>query len=220
MSEPDNLTRRRSQLSPARRALLEKWTRGKSPGNPTAQLILPRSTQGPTALSFGQQRLWFLHQFVPNNTAYNITGAFILLGLLRVAALEQSLNEIVRRHEALRTTFTAPEGLEGLPLQVVSPTLYVPLPMVDLGTIPEDQWKAKVRGLATAEALRLFDLTHGPLVRTTLLRLNEKEHVLLLSMHHIVSDGWSLGVFIRELTTLYAAFFAGKPSLAARAATG
>ncbi len=212
MTEPDNLTQRRSQLSPERRALLERWTHKKTAGQPATQLILPRSTRDPAALSSGQQRLWFLHQLVPNNTAYTIMGAFVLQGSLRVAILEQSLNEIVRRHEALRTTFTAAEGLEGLPQQMISPTVYMPLPVVDLGTIPGDQWRAKVRGLATAEALRPFDLANGPLVRSTLLRLNGKEHVLLLSMHHIVSDGWSLGVLIRELSTLYAAFFAGKSS--------
>jgi len=160
-------------------------------------------------LSFAQQRLWFLDQLKPGNSTYNIPAAMRLRGPLNVAALEQSLNEIVRRHEALRTTFAS---VEGQPIQIISPPEPFTLSIADLRQLPETEREPEARRLATEEARRPFDLAQGPLLRTTLLRLGEEEHVLLLTMHHIVSDGWSMGILFRELSTLYEAFSAGKPS--------
>jgi aspartate racemase len=159
--------------------------------------------------SFAQQRLWFLDQLEPGNPFYNMPAAIRLTGQLNVAALDQSLNEIVRRHQTLRTTFPT---IEGLPLQVIAPAQPLTLPTVDLQASRKSEQEASVRWLAREEARRPFDLARGPLFRTKLLRLGEEEHVLLVGMHHIVSDGWSMGVFWRELRALYNAFCVGKPS--------
>ncbi len=159
-------------------------------------------------VSFAQQRLWFLQQLVPSNPFYNVPTAVLLAGPLNVAALSQTFNEIVRRHEALRTTFRM---VEGQPVQVIAPSLSVPLPVVDL-QLPVAQREAEIQRLATEQFQHPFDLAQGPLLRVKLLHLGESEHVLLLTMHHIVSDGWSSGVLIRELGVLYAANACGQPS--------
>jgi len=171
--------------------------------------ILPRTQNENLPLSFAQQRLWFLDQLVPDAPIYNIPLAYRVTGRLNVAALEQSLGEIVRRHEALRTTFTA---VDGQPIQAIAPEINLRLPVVDLQEIAETERDNKVQRLATQEAQQPFDLTIGPLLRVKLLRLDKAEHVLLLTMHHIVSDGWSLGVLMRELAVLYEAFSTGKPA--------
>jgi amino acid adenylation domain-containing protein/non-ribosomal peptide synthase protein (TIGR01720 family) len=168
---------------------------------------VPRA--GALPLSFAQQRLWFLDQLVPDNPFYNMPSAVRLQGQLDVAALVQSLNEVVRRHEALRTTFAT---VEGQPVQVIAPTLTVPLPVVDLSELPEAEREAEVRRLVVEEARRPFALAQGPLVRAQVLRLGAKEHVVLLMLHHIVSDAWSMEVLLRELGVLYAAFAQGQPS--------
>ena len=167
------------------------------------------SREGELPLSFAQERLWFLDQLEPGNTAYGIPAAYRLQGSLDVAALEWGLNEIVRRHEALRTTF---EVVDGRPVQITAPDLRLMLPVEYLREFPEAEREAEVQRQATEEAQRSFDLAKGPLLRITLLRLGEEEHVLLLTMHHIVSDDWSMGVFNRELSALYEAFSAGEPS--------
>ncbi len=157
----------------------------------------------PPPLSFAQQRLWFLEQLGPTGGAYHIAGAVRLVGPLDVEALARTLGEIVRRHEALRTTFVV-QG--GRPVQVVVPPGEVAVPVV---AVDDD---AEVRRLAAEEARRPFDLEGGPLLRASLLRLGAEDHVLLLTMHHIVSDGWSLGVLVGEAAQLYAAFVEGRPS--------
>jgi amino acid adenylation domain-containing protein/non-ribosomal peptide synthase protein (TIGR01720 family) len=159
--------------------------------------------------SFAQERLWFLHQLAPQSPMYNIPAALCLRGALDVAALEQTLTEIVRRHEALRTTFAVAAGQ---PLQVITPPRPVPLPVTDLCHLPEGRRQAEARRRANAEAQCPFDLEQGPLLRTSLLRLGEQEHILLLTLHHSVADGWSLGVLVRELGALYPACRAGRPS--------
>jgi acyl carrier protein len=171
--------------------------------------LLPVSREGELLLSFAQARLWFLEQLAPGSSAYNIPAAVRLTGSINVAALEQSLNEIVQRHEALRTTFAI---VSGEPLQVIAPVLVLTLQLVELRELPEAQQETQVERLATESAQQPFDLAMGPLLRATLLHLGEAEHVLLLTIHHIVSDGWSMGVLIRELATLYEAFSSGKPS--------
>src|SRR5215217_312387 len=153
-------------------------------------------------LSFAQQRLWFLDQLAPG-AAYNLSGRLHLEGRLDISALEKSLNEIVRRHEALRTIFSTRNGQ---PVQIILPELRLPLPRVDLSDLPS------IQKFCDEEAERPFDLTTGPLVRAHLLRLSTEDHILLLSMHHIVSDGWSIGVLIRELAALYEAYAAGAKS--------
>ena len=135
--------------------------------------------------------------------------ALRLSGRLSAEALEQSLSEILRRHEALRTTFRT---IGGQPVQVVSPAHPLHVPMVDLTRLSEPVRQAEALRLASDEAGRPFHLVHGPLFRATLLKLDAEEHLLLVTVHHIVSDGWSTGVLLRELETLYAAFASGRPS--------
>ncbi|HEX8558226.1 MAG TPA: amino acid adenylation domain-containing protein, partial [Pyrinomonadaceae bacterium] len=161
----------------------------------------------PPPLSFAQQRLWFLHHLAPAN--YNIPGALLLTGRLDADALERSFNEVARRHESLRTTFAA-RGDE--PVQVIAGALALPMPVTDLRHLPEAERGAEARRLAEAEARRPFDLAAGPLLRVSLLRLSADEHVLLFTMHHIISDGWSIGVLVGEVAALYAAFVKGEES--------
>lgn len=167
------------------------------------------SRNGNLPLSFAQQRLWFLDQMEPGNPAYNIPTTYHFRGILNITALEQSLKEIVKRHESLRTTFSV---VDGQPVQVITPFLSVALPIVNLQKLTEEKRETEVLHLVSEEAQRPFDLAHGPLLRTILFRLNEEEHILLVTMHHIVSDGWSMGNLYRELTALYEAFSVGKPS--------
>ena len=159
--------------------------------------------------SFAQQRLWFIDQLAPGGAMYNIPVAVRLRGTLDAAALERALGEVVRRHEALRTTF-CDEG--GEPVQIVAARLAMALPIVDLNHLPEERREAEARRRASEEARRPFDLARGPLLRSCLLRLAGDDHVLLLTMHHIVSDGWSMGVLVRDLVAIYAASSGGRPS--------
>ncbi|HKV34445.1 MAG TPA: amino acid adenylation domain-containing protein [Pyrinomonadaceae bacterium] len=163
--------------------------------------LQPVSREHPLPLSFAQQRLWFLDQLEPANPLYNTPGALRLLGRLDVTALGRALSEIVRRHETLRTTF---QVVDGNPVQIISAPYPVNIPVIDLVTL--DDVDRETRTLIDAEAKRPFDLSHGPLLRATLLRLREEEHLLLFTMHHIISDGWSVGVLAREAAKLYAAF--------------
>src|SRR5882724_4746933 len=157
--------------------------------------------------SFAQQRLWFLRQLEPDSAFYNIPAALHLTGTLDVEALEASLHEIVRRHEALRTCFAM---IDGNSMQVVFPSPHLSaLPVIDLSALPAAKMEGKIQKLAAEDAQQAFNLEQWPLLRTKLLRIGDDEHVLLVTMHHIISDGWSMGVFLHELTTLYEAFSTG-----------
>ncbi|HEY0097017.1 MAG TPA: condensation domain-containing protein, partial [Archangium sp.] len=162
---------------------------------------------GALPLSYAQQRLWFLEQLEPGSAAYNMPMAVRLLGELDVRALEKSFSALVERHEALRTTFTE---VEGEPVQVIAEAAELRLAVVDLSEVAEAE--AEARRLAEQEAVRPFALATGPLLRVQLLRLSEQTHVLLMTMHHIVSDGWSMGVLVKEMGSLYEAFAAGEAS--------
>jgi acyl carrier protein len=164
-------------------------------------LMLPISREKDLPLSFAQERLWFLDQFEPNSSVYNIPSALRLRGSLNIGALEQSLNEIIGRHESLRTTFST---IDGEAVQVIAPSVEFSLAVVDLRHRPEREEEAQ--RLVLEEARLPFDLAQGPLFRSKLLRLGEDDHVLLLTAHHIVSDGWSMGVLHHELSVLYEAF--------------
>jgi amino acid adenylation domain-containing protein len=160
-------------------------------------------------VSFAQQRLWFLDQLEPGSPFYNLPQVISIEGALNVDALQRTLNEIVSRHEALRTTFSdGPDGAR----QVIAKSLTIPVPSIDLTAVPASEQELAISTLAREEARRPFDLSTGPLLRACLLVFNTNKHVLFLTMHHIVSDGWSLGVLFRELATIYEAFAAGKPS--------
>ncbi|WP_407882763.1 amino acid adenylation domain-containing protein, partial [Scytonema sp. NUACC26] len=160
-------------------------------------------------LSFAQQRLWFLNQLQPDSCAYNIPVAIRLTGRLNIIALMQSFNEIVHRHSVIRTTFASATGQL---IQQITPTLDLNVPVVDLRYLPKVKREVEVECLTIQEAQQPFDLAQGPLLRVTLLKLTETEHVVLLTMHHIISDGWSMGIFIRELAALYKALDSGQPS--------
>jgi amino acid adenylation domain-containing protein len=163
--------------------------------------IRPRANRVEAPLSFAQQRLWFLHQLDPDSTAYNLPVYYRLSGQLNVTALERSLNEIVRRHEILRTIFTERHAA---PVQIVLPSLHVALPIIDLTAYHKVE--AEVENFIEAETARPFSLEDGPLLRVTLLKLSEDEHGFFLVIHHIVTDGWSMDIFMNELLTLYEAF--------------
>ncbi|MBW4434414.1 MAG: amino acid adenylation domain-containing protein [Pelatocladus maniniholoensis HA4357-MV3] len=166
-----------------------------------------RSQQLP--LSFAQQRLWFLDQLEPNSSFYNIAAAVRLKGRLNVAALQQSFNEIISRHEALRTNF---QTIEGQPIAFISEAMPFTLAIFDISKLPANQQQAEVKQQASQEAQKPFDLKADLLLRVKLLRLHQEEHIILLTIHHIVSDGWSMGVLVRELATLYQAFCNRQPS--------
>ncbi|MEO5726492.1 MAG: amino acid adenylation domain-containing protein, partial [Byssovorax sp.] len=167
-----------------------------------------REQEGELPLSFAQQRLWFLDQLEPGGAAYIMPGALRLRGTLDVPALRGVFGEVVRRHEVLRTTFVT---LEGRAAQVIHPArLAWELPVVDLSHLPEPEAHAQQH--MAEEAAQPFDLATGPLLRTTLLRLGVDDHLLLVTMHHIVSDGWSMGVLVHEMAALYEAFLEGRPS--------
>ncbi|MEO6196442.1 MAG: amino acid adenylation domain-containing protein [Thermoanaerobaculia bacterium] len=175
----------------------------------SAPPLVPVPRDKPLRLSFAQQRLWFLHQLDPESPAYNLPQPFTISGVLEVPAFAAALAEVVRRHEVLRTRFLS---VEGEARQVVAPASAVAVPVVDLGGVPEAAWQAAVRRLAREDARTPFDLEQGPLVRCTVLRRVGEEHVVLLAMHHVASDAWSVGLLIRELSTLYEAFRRGKES--------
>ena len=200
-----------SKLSPAKQALLEKRLRGEveSDYRERKSVISRRSNTTPPPLSFSQQRLWFLQQLEPDNSFYNEHLAIQLTGFLDVAALEQSINEIVQRHEVLRTNFQIEEGQA---VQTICPNLRVRLSVVDLCQLSEFEQNREIQRLVTEEIQRPFNLTQGPLLRWTLLKLGKQKYVLLLVIHHIIGDGWSSGIIIHELSAIYQAFSKGKPA--------
>ncbi|WP_447980433.1 amino acid adenylation domain-containing protein [Candidatus Nitrospira bockiana] len=160
-------------------------------------------------MSFAQQRLWFLAQLEPDSSSYHMPVALRIVGALDVAAMEQSLREIIRRHEVLRTTCAT---IDGQPVQVIGADPSVPLSIVDLRGTPEADREAAVERLARQEAQRPFDLTKGPLLRVHLVRLGGLDQVLLLIIHHIIFDGWSAAILAQEFAAIYPALAAGRPS--------
>ncbi|MEG4197139.1 amino acid adenylation domain-containing protein [Microcoleus sp. Pol12A5] len=171
--------------------------------------IVPVGREGNLPLSFAQQRLWFLDQLVPNNPFYNVPAALRLTGSLNFSALQQTFNEIVRRHEALRTTLAV---VSGQPVQRIAAAFHLPINVVDLRNLPKESRQTEANRLTAQEAQRSFNLSNDLLLRVTLLHLDDAEYLLMLNMHHIVSDGWSIGVLIQELGALYTAFASEKPS--------
>ncbi len=169
--------------------------------------IRPVSRDRELPLSFAQQRLWFLDQLEPDSPFYNLAEAVRLSGPLDETTLIRSLNEVVRRHEALRTTFPT---VNGQPRQVIAPALTLALPVVDLSDLPAADAEAEVARQARAEAQTPFNLAAGPLIRGRLLRLSSTEHIILLTMHHIVGDDWSSSVLVQEIGLLYNALAQGQ----------
>ena len=159
-------------------------------------------TIGPLPLSFAQEALWFLDQLVPGQPTFNVTAALRIKGPLDHGALERSLNELVRRHESLRTSFVA---IGGTPHQLIGEDASLSLDRIDLTELPAERRENEAKRRAIDESRRPFDLARGPLARVSLLRLGDGDHAVLLTMHHLITDGWSFGVAARELATLYEA---------------
>ena len=178
-------------------------------GHRSEPALVPVSTTGPLPLSFPQQRLWFVDQLDPGSSSYNLRCGFWIRGALDVAALARALSTIVERHESLRTRFPS---VDGRPVQVIAPAGEIRLNHIDLSAFAEADREGEARRRVHEEAQAPFDLAVGPLLRTTLVRLDSTCHLLLVTMHHIVADGWSIEVFMRELQALYDACHAGLAS--------
>jgi amino acid adenylation domain-containing protein len=199
-----------ANMPPEKRALLERRLKiGKGQAAHPGGTIRPRGTTGPCPLSFAQERLWILEQLRPGSAAYNLPVVIPMNFPISPFVLESSINKIVSRHESLRTTFTI---LNNEPVQLISSSMHVPLEFIDLSSLPPTERYSRAQDLAARETQQPFDLSQGPLLRTVLLRISQTEHVLLLTMHHIVSDGWSMGIFFRELSALYQAACLGTKS--------
>jgi len=201
------LTQRLAQLSPELRAQLMEQVKGRAT-SPSLHAILPAARESEAfPLSFAQQRLWFIEQVEPGNAAYHIATAIRLEGALQVALLEQSFAHLLRRHESLRTTFHLQQGQ---PVQVIHPAAPFYIPLVDLRSLPEDERIVVGEQVMRWEAHQPFSLEQGPLLRARLCQLGDHSFLLLLTMHHIISDGWSTSILVQEVTTAYGSLFEGR----------
>ncbi len=213
----DNRREELSALTPEARALLLKWLEQDRAQNPRDEqksagansTIRRIARDAPLPLSFAQERFWLLDQLQPGDPTYNIRMAYHIAGMLDVRGLEQSLNEVLRRHEVLRTTYAVADGK---PVQVINPPPRLSLPVVNLEDVPAPGQREEMHRLIHEETLKSFDLRLGPMLRASLIRLGAAEHVLVLAMHHIAADGWSLRTLRAELAILYPAFVAGRAS--------
>src|SRR6185503_11207788 len=206
----NDLQRRLANLSPAQRALLEKKLAAVGKPLPQAVSVQPKHrTDRPSVLSFAQQRLWFLDQLLSGNSPYNVATAVRLSGLLDVRCLERSLNAVIERHEVLRTTIGS---IEGKPFQIAQEDHPLELVVHDLSMRPEADKESEASRVLAEENHRPFDLAQDLMLRATLIKLSEQEHILLLVTHHIASDGWSMGILMRELSHFYEAEITGRPS--------
>ncbi|MFO0759934.1 MAG: amino acid adenylation domain-containing protein [Byssovorax sp.] len=207
-SSKSDLLKRVSALSPEKRALLAKKLRQKAE---EAQAIprLPREPGATFPLSFGQRRIWFLDRLTPGSPTYNEAFAFRIEGALDPVLFERAINAIIERQEALRTRFVTEAGE---PVQVILPSLTIACPVVDLSAHPTEEREARAMERAVSGARAPFDLATGPLLRVELLRIAKAEHLFVLTIHHIATDGWTFGVFLRELSAHYQALAASKPA--------
>jgi len=205
-------SQRIANLSPAKLELMLRQLGKSKTASANGQPISRRMSTGTTLppASFAQEGLWFLNQLEPDSPAYNVPLTVRLDGALNIAALERSLSEVVRRHESLRTTFRVESGSL---VQIIAPPASLKLPVVDLSGLAEAQREAEATKLAVQDAQRPFDLSREPLIRATILRLSEQEHFAVIAMHHIISDAWSMSLFIQEVAALYEPFAKGVPAV-------
>ena len=215
----EDISKRIAALSPAKRALLQQILRAKSSSAQQATVSkkeLAASSERPARLplSYAQQRVWFLDKLEGSSAEYNIREAWRLKGELDCAVLERALNALVARHETLRTYFVEEDGE---PAQVVEPAAYIRLAIGDVSALAKDDREQTIVDNIRAEAERPFDLGRGPLLRARLLKLGEREHVFLCTFHHIIFDGWSSGVFSRDLSAFYEAFRRGEQTATLKA---
>src|SRR5436190_3185559 len=211
MQESD-YSQRIAKLSPAKLELMLRQLGKPKTTCTSGQPISRRMSTGnarPRA-SFAQEGLWFLNQLEPNSAAYNVPLTVRLEGALNIAALEKSLSGVVSRHESLRTTFRVESGSL---VQIIAPPAPLKLPVVDLSGLAEASREAEATKLAVQDAQRPFDLSTEPLMRATILRLSEEDHFIVLAMHHIITDAWSMSLFIREVAALYEPFARRVPAL-------
>jgi amino acid adenylation domain-containing protein len=195
-----------STLSPVKQALLEQRLRGAAPG-PVIQTEIPRRPRLDSApLSFAQRQMWVIDQMTPGNPAYHLPNGYRLRGRLDVTALERSVNEIIKRHEALRTTFVVEDGE---PLQRIHPELKITIKITALDNLSGEERDGRLQALASEESIGSFDLSRLPLIRVSVFKLGDAEHVLIINVHHIVADGLSIGLLLDELDTFYRAFTSG-----------
>ncbi len=197
----------RSMLKEQKDEILELIRQAEKTSSPPVPPITKTSFNGRAPMSFGQQRLWFLEQLQPGNSAYNMSWALRIRGGLQAEALEKSLNEVVKRHDVLRTTFAFEDGR---PVQVIAPSLWVPIAHVGFETpsFPngEDDGLARI---LQEEARRPFDFNEGPLLRASLFRIDARQFVFFFAIHHMLFDGWSFDILMTELFSFYAAFASG-----------
>ena len=209
MIESNTSVQTKPELARARQGLVEKRLRN-ALKTPVTAASIPRRPVAPSApLSFAQQRLWFIDQLEPGSPAYHIATSLRLSGNLNVHALERAIQIIIDRHEVLRTRFPA---VDGSPIQLIEPTLRIELPLVDLTQLPEAEREQRTRERFKEAAQEAFNLATGPLIRCLLVRKSEQEHALLVVMHHIISDGWSLGLLFRELSLAYQSITRQQPA--------
>src|SRR6266436_297401 len=197
------------KLSPEKRTLLATILKKQTESKTRKQTIPHRKDGGPAPLSFAQQRMWFLDRLTPRNPAYNLPFAARLKGQLSPEALAQSLTEVIRRHEVLRTNF---EEIDRQPVQVILTFRPLRVPIVDLRGLPLQEREDQMQRLVRERGHRSFDLAQGPLLGANLIQLSDEEHVLSFAMHHIIGDGLSTDILVREMCALYEAFSSGRPS--------
>src|ERR1700754_728668 len=212
----DSLAQRRAQLA-ARRAALSDLKRQELEGllqNVTVESsptrVIPERPRNETPpLSFAQERLWFLDQLEPGSAAYNVCAPFSITGRLNEATLRQSIAETIRRHESLRTTFV---DVDGQPVQIISQSIDPHFQFVNIAALSELDREAVVQWMMTAAAQRSFALATGPLLQITLFRISDKEHLLVMLLHHIIFDNWSMDVLLRDVMGTYQSFAEGAQS--------
>src|SRR5437773_4671424 len=199
-------TQGKFQLSSKKKAILDVLLAQE--GMARAENKIPRRPEsGPAPLSFSQQRLWFFDQFEPASFVYNLLTAVSLRGKLDISALQEAFRELVRRHEALRTTFNFHHGQ---PMQIIGDHSSIALQQVEIMHLPEAEQQSRLRELLREQASQPFDLREGPLLRLILIRLAAEDHVLVMAMHHIVTDAWSMNILVRETIALYEAYSSGR----------
>src|SRR5437867_6629740 len=206
---PDGRSSRpaRQELRAAKRELLATILEKEGIELQGGEKIYPRQYHDNLPLSFSQERLWFLDQLEPGNSVYNICRAYRLTGPLDIAVLTLSLNEVVRRHEVLRTTFPA---VDGRPIQLVAAALTLTVKIINLQEVDRTYREVELLRIAIEESRRSFNLALGPLLKMALLRISEEDHVLVFTVHQIICDGWSTGIFFRELEQIYVTFSNGQ----------
>ena len=209
MKDGDTFSERTKNLSPAKRALLELRLKKQQKLHPQIPPLVPQLRSEPTPLSFAQQRLWFLHQWNPTSTQYSLVVAYRLTGSLQIEALQRTIDTLVERHESLRTTFS----LEGeTPHQHIQPAQSGYLSILKLSPEEKERGEARAMHLLQEEVRKPFDLSQGPLFRPTLIQIAPEDHILILVLHHIITDGWSMQILYKELSLLYRDFAVHKPS--------